>query len=140
MRRLVAVLLLLCGFAVPGSAQSDISAADQAEIRSVITRQIEALERDDGDTAFSFASRHIQERFGDPDRFLDMVRRAYPAVNRPRSFDFTELLVGDGLIVQQVELVGPDGEAELALYSMQREAAGWRINGCTLVRSARART
>jgi len=136
-RRLVVLLLLL--LAGPAWAQPAVSADDEAAIRNVITRQIDAFKRDDGDAAYAFASPGIQRQFGDPRRFLDMVRRAYPAVHRPRSVDFAELLVGDGTVVQQVELVGPNGEAELALYSMQRDAAGqWRIDGCTLARSARA--
>lgn len=134
-RGLVLLLLLLAG---PAWAQPAVSADDEATIRSVITRQIDAFKRDDGDAAYAFASPHIQQQFGDPRRFLDMVRRAYPAVHRPRSVDFAELLVGDDTVVQQVELVGPSGEAELALYSMQRDAAGqWRIDGCVLARSAR---
>lgn len=135
-RGLVVLLLLL--LAGPAWAQPAVSADDEAAIRSVITQQIDAFKRDDGDAAFAFASPHIQQQFGDPRRFLDMVRRAYPAVHRPRSADFAELLVGDDTVVQQVELVGPSGEAELALYSMQRDAAGqWRIDGCVLARSAR---
>lgn len=137
MRRtlITALLLMLAG---PVWAQSAITADDQAAIRGVVTRQIEAFKRDDGEAAFAFASPHIQEQFGDPGRFLDMVRRAYPAVHRPRSVDFSELLVGAGTIVQQVELVGPDGQAELALYSMQRDTTGrWRIDGCILAQSAR---
>jgi hypothetical protein len=137
MRRalIIALLLMLAG---PVWAQSAVTADDQAAIRGVITRQIEAFKREDGEAAFAFASPHIQEQFGDPGRFLDMVRRGYPAVHRPRSVDFSELLIGDGTIVQQVELVGPDGQAELALYSMQRDSAGrWRIDGCILAQSAR---
>lgn len=137
MRRtlITALLLMLVG---PVCAQSAVTADDQAAIRGVISRQIEAFKREDGEAAFAFASPHIQEQFGGPGRFLDMVRRAYPAVHRPRSMDFSELLVGDGTIVQQVELVGPDGQAELALYSMQRDTTGrWRIDGCILAQSAR---
>lgn len=70
-----------------------------------------------------------------------MVRRAYPPVYRPRSVDSSELMVGDGTVVQQVELVGPDGASVLALYSMERDAAGqWRISGCILTKSARSGT
>lgn len=137
MRRSLLVFLLL---SLAGSAwsQSAVTAGDEAAIRSVIKRQIEAFGRDDGTAAYAYASPHIQEQFGDAGRFLSMVRRAYPAVYRPRSVDFSELLVGDGTIVQQVELVGPSGEAQTALYSMQRDTAGrWRIDGCTLVRSTR---
>lgn len=141
MRQAIAALILMLGLAAPGWAQNELSVADRAEIRTVITRQIEALQHDDGAAAFGFASRGIQEQFGNPDRFLDMVRRAYPAVHRPRSVDFSELLTGDDTIVQQVELVGQDGEAALALYSMERDASGlWRIGGCVLVKSARIGT
>lgn len=138
LRRLAGALMLLIGVLGPAAAQSGVSASDSAAIRGVIARQIEAFQRDDQAAAFAFASPGIREQFGNPERFLDMVSRAYPAVHRPRAVDFTELLLGDGATVQQVELVGPAGEAELALYSMEQDAAGqWRISGCTLVRSAR---
>ncbi len=141
MRRTIAALVLLFGLVGPGWAQAQLSAADRAAIRTVITQQIEAFQHDDGEAAFAFASRSIQEQFGKPDRFLDMVRRAYPAVHRPRAVDFSELLLGDNTIVQQVELVGPDGEGALALYSMERDSAGlWRISGCVLTKSARVGT
>ena len=141
MRQALAALVLMFGFAGPGWAQTELSAADRAAIRTVITQQIEAFQHDDGEAAFAFASRSIQEQFGGPDRFLTMVRRAYPAVHRPRAVDFSELLLGNDTVVQQVELVGPEGEAALALYSMERDPAGlWRISGCTLVKSARVGT
>jgi len=141
MRNAIAALVLMLGLVGPGWAQAELSTADRAEIRTVITQQIEAFRHDDGEAAFAFASRSIQEQFGNPDRFLDMVRRAYPAVHRPRAVDFAELLTGDNTVVQQVELVGPEGEAALALYSMERDSAGlWRISGCTLVKSAQVGT
>lgn len=141
MRRAVALLLLLCTFIGPGYAQGDLSAADRMAIQGVITRQLDAFQRDDAGAAFAFASPGIQTQFGTPDRFLDMVRRAYPAVHRPRAVEFTGLRLGEGGVVQEVELVGPDGALQLALYSMERDAAGaWRIAGCTLVPSARIGT
>lgn len=135
-RRILATLLVLVALVRPGWAQTDVSAADEAAIRDVISRQIEAFRHDDAAAAFAAASPGIQERFGDPSQFLRMVQRAYPSVYRPRSVDFAELLVGNGTVVQQVELLGPDGDPELALYSMERDAAGqWKISGCTLMRS-----
>lgn len=138
---MVALLLFLCALAGPASAQADLSAADRASIQAVITRQIDAFRRDDAEAAFSFASPSIQDQFGTPGRFLDMVRRAYPAVHRPRMVEFTGLRLSDGAVVQQVELIGPDGASELALYTMERDPAGtWRISGCTLVESERVGT
>ena len=139
-RRAVAALLFLCAIG-PGQAQADLSAADRMAIQGVITRQIDAFRHDDAEAAFAFASPGIQMQFNTPDRFLDMVRRAYPAVHRPRTVEFTGLRLGEGGIVQEVELVGPDGALQLALYSMERDAAGtWRISGCALVPSARVGT
>ncbi len=141
MRWTLAALLLLCAMVGPAWAQADLSAADRTAIQGVITRQIDAFRHDDADAAFGFASPGIQDQFGTPGRFLDMVRRAYPAVHRPRAMEFTELRLGEGAVVQEVELVGPDGALETALYAMERDAAGtWRISGCTLVPSARVGT
>lgn len=139
-RRAVAALLFLCAIG-PSQAQADPSAADRMAIQGVITRQIDALRHDDAEAAFAFASPGIQAQFNTPDRFLDMVRRAYPAVHRPRTVEFTDLRLGEGGVVQEVELVGPDGALRLALYSMERDAAGaWRVSGCALVPSARIGT
>lgn len=142
MRQTLAALLLLCAMIGPARAQADLSAADRASIQGVITRQIDAFRHDDAEAAFAFAAPGIQGQFGTPERFLDMVRRAYPAVHRPRVVEFAALrLSDDGAIVQDVELVGPDGAFELARYTMERDAAGsWRIAGCTLVPSARVGT
>lgn len=141
MRWTLAALLLLCAMVGPARAQGDLSAADRATIQGVITRQIDAFRHDDAEAAFGFASPGIQDQFGTPGRFLDMVRRAYPAVHRPRAMEFTELRLSEGAVVQEVELVGPDGALETALYTMERDAAGmWRISGCTLIPSARVGT
>lgn len=136
LRSMLAVLVLLC---LAGSVRAqEVSAADRAAIQGVISGQLDAFRLDDGPGAFAFASPGIQSQFGSPERFLDMVRRAYPPVHRPRAVEFSELLQRDGGIVQQVELVGPDGATHLALYSMERDGAGnWRIAGCSLVPSVR---
>ena len=137
MRRLRASLAALALLCLAGVANAQgVPDADRAAIRDVISRQLDAFQRDDAPQAFSFAAPSIRSMFGTPERFLEMVRRAYPAVHRPRAVDFSRLTDTDG-IVQEVELVGPDGTAQTALYSMERGPDGWRITGCTLVRSAR---
>lgn len=136
LRPILAALVFLC-LATAARAQ-EVSAADRTAIKGVITRQMEAFQRDDGPGAFGYASPSIQEQFGTPGHFLDMVRQSYPSVYRPRSVEFSELLVQGGQVIQQVELVGPGGETQLALYFMEPGAPGtWRISGCTLTRSTR---
>ena len=129
-------LAALCGGAQ--AADAPVSAGDQAAIRSVITSQIDAFRRDDADGAFKLATRSIQGMFGTPDTFIDMVRRSYAAIYRPKSFDFAALTQEDGTISQYVELIGPDGAAYAARYMMEQEADGsWRISGCELMQSRR---
>jgi hypothetical protein len=129
----LAVLVL---FTAPAFAQAplDMPAPERAAIRTVIESQLAAFQRDDGAAAFGFATPNIQAMFGTPDNFLAMVRRGYPAVYRPRSVNFAEIVGDAEHPVQLVEVVGPDGEPVIAAYEMARQAEGWRINGCVLLR------
>jgi hypothetical protein len=138
MRRILAPLVLAFALAAHAFAQepaADIGLADRAAIRDVIERQIEAFRRDDGAAAFAFASPAIKRMFGTPETFMDMVRGGYPQVYRPRSVGFGDLLRADDVLVQLVDIVGPDGLPVVAVYEMERQPDGsWQINGCRLLR------
>ena len=109
-------------------------AEDEPAIQRVISAQIDAFRHDDGPTAFGYASPRIQAMFGDAPHFLDAVRRNYAPVYRPRSFSFGPLTEQDGAPVQHVDIIGPQGEGEEALYFMEHEPDGsWRVAGCQLV-------
>lgn len=115
-----------------------VSPTDRTAIESVIRHQLDAFRRDDAPAAYAFAAPDVQRIFPDPGLFLDMVRRGYPPVYRPRSAEFSELALRDGDLIQEVELVGPDGHPALALYTMRRSPEGaWLIAACTLVPSVR---
>ncbi len=130
---LLVLWLLVC--AGPVWAQS---APDQVAIEAVISHQIEAFRRDDGVTAFSFAAPNIHAMFQTEANFMAMVARGYQPVYRPRDMQFGELTDVDGVPTQKVELIGPDGLAYTALYSMEKQPDGsWKIAGCEIVRSAR---
>ena len=132
--RLVALLGLLLGLAVPALAQDlDLSPADRTAIRDIIQSQVEAFRRDDGDAAFGYASPTIRSMFGSPEIFMDMVRQGYQPVYRPREFDFGEIVTLDGQVTQKVHVVGPDGRPVTAFYPMTQLPDGtWRIDGCYL--------
>lgn len=136
-----AALLLALLLAAPAYAQilpPGVSATDRATIEAVIGRQLDAFRRDDADGAYAFAAPGVRQLFPTADGFMAMVRRGYPPVYRPRAAEFSELALRDGAIVQEVELVGPDGRAVLALYTMVRdEAGGWMIGGCEIIPSVR---
>jgi hypothetical protein len=135
MRRLIAgwACLLLWSFAPAAPAQAPDK--DEQAIRDVISRQLEAFKRDDAAAAFALASEGIRAQFGSADNFMQMVRASYPAVYRPASVRFEKIGLVGGVTTQAVALTDSEGRAWLALYPMQREKEGWRINGCQLVRA-----
>ena len=105
----------------------------RAAFEAVIEGQIEAFSRNDGDAAFAFASPDIQGMFGNPDRFMEMVRAGFAPVYRPRSYAIEPPVVADGLPAQPVRVIGPDGRGVIALYRMEEQPDGsWRIAGVTL--------
>ena len=134
-RRLIALLVLVAGFAAAASAQASaqVSSTDAAAIRDVIRRQVEAFRLDDGDAAFGYASPDIQRLFGTAETFMDTVRQGYRPVYRPRVLEFREIVTLNGMVTQKVHVIGPDGRPVTAFYPMAQQPDGsWRIEGCTL--------
>ncbi|MBV9191156.1 MAG: DUF4864 domain-containing protein [Betaproteobacteria bacterium] len=133
------LLALLFVFALPAVAQPAITSDDLAEIRAVINRQIEAFRRDDAQEAFKLVSPAVQETFGTPERFLDVVRTSYGAIVRPTAVEFLGLTTMGEDAVQRVKITDRSGSVWLAYYAMQRQRDGsWRTNGCHLVQPARS--
>ena len=135
-RRTLVSLLFLLSFGLAGTvvqAAEPPGEADGAAIREIIDSQISAFRRDDGETAFSFAAPSIRHMFGTVENFMDMVRGGYRPVYRPQAYRFGAITIIDGMIVQKVHIVGPDGHAVTAFYIMEKQPDGtWRIAGCSL--------
>ena len=111
----------------------DLDDGDRAAIREIIEAQMAAFQDDDAALAFSFAAPAIQDMFGDPIQFIDMVKQGYMPVYRPREVEFSDLLDIHGRPTQQVLVVGPENGVFNAYYSMEQQVDGsWRIGGCVL--------
>jgi len=134
MRAVMLLVALLIGCVAPLHAADDVAAA-QSAIRS----QVEALQRDDAATAYSYAAPALQRMFRDPDTFMGMVRSGYAPVVRHKSFEFGEGHAADGQIVQHVDIVDADGAVWDALYTLAPQPDGsLKITGCTLVKAGQA--
>ena len=128
------ILLLMAGATAAQGA--DFTRGEAREIRAVIEGQLAAFQRDDGPAAFAFASPGIQSKFHDADTFMDMVRTGYLPVYRPQEIEFRGLELHEGTPIQEVLVVGPDGQPVMALYFMERQLDGsWRISACVLVKA-----
>jgi hypothetical protein len=139
MRLLLSLWLALLPAAVASAADSRLTSDDLSEIHAVINRQIDAFRRDDASGAFALVSPEVQDSFGTPERFLDVVRMAYRAVYRPARVSFLELMaMGGADVVQPVQITDRAGGLWVAYFSMQRQKDGsWRTNGCHLVQPGR---
>lgn len=129
----LAIYAILMTSVMALASEKTVSDTDAAGIRSVIDRQIAAFRSDDGAAAYSFAAPSIQKMFPSVPRFMDMVRRGYAPVYRPRSYSFEDLRTENGATVQVVRLVGPAGAEWLAFYTLDKQADGsWKITGVYL--------
>jgi Domain of unknown function (DUF4864) len=134
MRALLLLVALLIGVAGPARAADDVAAAQAA-----INAQVQAFGRDDGATAYSYASPTIQGMYPSPDVFMAMVRSAFAPVYRHKSFEFGEAKASDGTIAQKVHIIDADGTAWEALYTLEQQPDGsLKITGCSLLKSGEA--
>ncbi|MDB9857606.1 DUF4864 domain-containing protein [Amylibacter sp.] len=110
--------------------------AQQDEIKSVISGQIQSLLKDDFDTAFSYAAPNIKQIFQTPERFGQMVANGYPMVHRPAEITFQDLFESDGGFTQDVLLRDAQGLYYVARYSMVMVGDVWQISGVNILDSA----
>ena len=142
MRRFLMTLVWLvavaCSLAPATAAHAadapDVSQGDARGVRAVILAQFEAFAADDAKRAFSYATPKLREMFGTADRFIEVVRTAYPAVYRHETVAFLKPELTEGSLVQGVHLTDAEGVLWLELYRLERQRdRSWRISACQLV-------
>ena len=136
-KRLIPFILLLAALALGPAklSQAETAPAEaQAAVVSVIQAQLEAFGRDDAQGAFAFAAPNIQQKFVNPEIFMEMVKTGYSPVYRPLAVEFLDSRVISGVTFQAVRLINGEGHAVIALYRMEQQADGsWRVAGVQLV-------
>ena len=138
MRRALWILAWLAAGFLPVAAfaagDADVSERDARSVRAVIQAQLAAFAADDAKRAFSYATPRVREVFGSADKFIEVVREAYPAVYRHETVAFLKPELADGTLMQGVHLTDGQGMLWLALYRMERQRdRSWRISACQLV-------
>lgn len=109
--------------------------AQQDEIKSVISSQIQSFMKDDFATAFTFAAPNIKEIFQTSDRFGQMVRQSYPMVHHPAEVVFQGLREEAGEMQQNVLIRDLQGQYFVARYSMIEVDGAWQISGVSIEKS-----
>ncbi|MBI1219302.1 MAG: DUF4864 domain-containing protein [Rhodobacteraceae bacterium] len=110
--------------------------ADEVEnpaIEAVIGDQIAALRADDFAKAFSFASPMIQEMFGTPENFGEMVKQGYPMVWHPSGVKYLALRDVAGGLWQRIMVTDAGGRVWMLDYRMVQVDGAWRIDGVQIL-------
>ncbi|WP_407187582.1 DUF4864 domain-containing protein [Bradyrhizobium centrosematis] len=132
----IAALLVAIGI-IFGSAAA--LADDVAAAQGVIRAQEQAFARGDAAAAYSHAAPAIKEIFPAPDVFMSMVQNGYAPVYRHKSFEFGDSKIEGSWIAQRVHIVDADGDAWVALYTLEQQADGsYKITGCSLLKAGQA--
>jgi hypothetical protein len=110
-----------------------LSEAEATRVREVVVAQLAALAVDDADRAFETATPEVRAAIGSSNRFLAMVRGAYPMVYRPATVSFHKPREEDGSVLQLVEIKDGNDKSWLALFALERQPdKTWRISGCVV--------
>ena len=131
MRKTLSLMAVLAGLSVLPAL------AGEAEIKgaqSAITGQIEAFKAGENDKAYGYAAPTIKRIFPTLESFMRMVTGAYSPVYKPQSFSFGKVEEqGEGSVIQQVLIVGPDGKDYEAIYTLKRQEDGsYLITGVSM--------
>jgi hypothetical protein len=125
MKHFIVAAFLFVLTALPGFAQDARAGAVVGTIQS----QLDAFQRDDFATAFTFASPNIKRLFGNPSRFGQMVRNGYPMVWRPAEVQFLDFKDVGGRVSQTVLFRDANGVLVVLEYFMIETDQGWQIDG-----------
>ena len=128
MNTLFALLALLIVNASPTALAEE---ARDAAIHEVVTRQLDAIKKDDATTAYSIASPTIQMMFGNSAAFMSMVQRGFPQIYRSIGHKFLNIDTSAGTVMQRVLIESEKGSV-IVRYEMIEIDGNWRINGCMI--------
>ncbi len=128
----VAALFIVFSFLPHGWAEDS---ASNSLARSVIDSQIKSFQTGDHQAAFEHASPNLKKLFKNTDNFIRMVKSGYGAIYGAQSWTFGRSQTVSGTYYQEVQLIGPNGNNWVAVYSMQQQTDGsWKITAVQIKR------
>jgi hypothetical protein len=130
-----ASLAMVSGIVFAADPSPTLAKREWSVIKQVIAAQREALKKGDSRRAYGFATRGIQQQFGDAENFMRMVQTSYTPLLDARYAEFLDGAVIDGNVIQPLRLILPDNTVLVALYTMEKEKGRWHIAGCVLAPS-----
>ena len=121
-------------------APRDPTSSEQAEIRGVIDRQLEAFRKGDTAAAYQASSATVHRRFSDAAGFMAMARSAYTPLMDPAGRQFgtakgsAATATHSETFTQSVDIVDAQGGVVTAVYGLERGTDGrLTIDSCVLI-------
>lgn len=107
----------------------------QADVRSVIERQLRALQARDAAGAFAFLTPAHQTQYkNDPKIWLTAIRLHEHALYNHTGFRFLDQTPIGQDTLYRVELSSRRGEKSQAIFRLRQEADGWRIQSIAILK------
>ena len=138
MRTMLALGLLLLGLMLPAKVAAQAEEQAPMPWQETISSQIQAFRDGDAPGALRYAGMGFQTAFRSPEAFfLTIMGSGYAPIGTSVSHSFGAFQrIDESNVAQQVRLVGPAQELYEAVYVLREEAAGWRVQGVQLVKTA----
>lgn len=130
---LLTFFFALCMTAAVITAYRDAQAeVKPAELYAVVERQLQELRGGDYEQAYANASRNMQQQYS-PGEYAAIFEHGCCGALRPVRAEYGEVEARGGRAMMQVYMIGEDGQVMPCVYSLVREADGWRIDGARLM-------
>ncbi len=144
--KFLALLVPIFSITLASLAPAEVSTktADQVELitlelkaHRVISSQIEAFQKLDIKTAYTFASPFIKSKFTNAEIFGEMVRSGYPMIWAPKDYKFLDFDFFNGSLIQRVLFVDSQERIFVFDYELKKYPPDrWLINGVFPVQSS----
>lgn len=129
-RRVGIVVFALLGLALAARADWRLSPKDvRADVKAVVTSQLEAFRREDIPAAYAFAATSIKQQFRLP-VYERMIRRGYaPLLGHARAEPGVVRDDGGAMAMLPVSVHVSEGQVVRYRYHLLREDGNWRVSG-----------
>ena len=121
------------GLAQENSTQSGNFQEDQNQIRFIISDQIAAFIVTDVERAYRHAADSIKTIFPNANVFGTMVKKSYPMIWNPKSFEFLSSSISSVGVVQRVMFTDQESNMHFFDYVVEKNKGRWVISGVYMV-------
>lgn len=108
--------------------------ATSTAVRSVIERQIDAVRKQDANSAFAVVAPKLKQQFANGKTYLNVIKAQFPAIADARLVAFGDLRETSFGTAQLVTISDARGEPWVAFFLMDQDKGEWRIGNVVMIK------